>query len=308
MHRFFFTPMFFLLAAAGFTQNAIPNPGFEIWVTGGSFLNPYEEPEHWGTPNPTTNGFDFETATKTTDPQFVHSGNAALKLRTHHIAIIDVYAQGAVVTGEVSIAGIPPVAQVTGGIPFNLRPDALKAWIKYFPQGADTAQVGMLLSKWNDETGMRDTVGTALLQLSETVQNYTEFEIPLEYMLEEDPDTMLIGVICSSFYAPELGTEMYVDDLSLVYEPSSVADRMGRNLVVYPNPATSRVWFDAPDAVEVKILNSMGQVVLQRKLSTGENNVVLEGLPSGLYLLELRDGQGARIGVSRVVVNSIDDL
>ncbi len=288
-------------------QNAIPNPGFEEWVSGGSIFNPYEEPQSWGTPNPTTNGFGFVTATKTTDPQFVHSGNAALKLRTHHIAIINVYAQGAAVTGEVSIAGIPPIAQVTGGIPFNLRPDAMKAWIKYFPQGADTAQVGMLLSKWNNETGMRDTVGTALLQLSETVQNYTEFEIPLEYILEEDPDTMLLGVICSSFFEPVLGTEMYIDDLSLVYEPSSVADRFGRKLMVYPNPATSRVWFDAPDAIEVRILNSMGQVVLQKNLSSGENHVALDGLSSGLYLFELMDKQGARIGVSRLVVNLIDD-
>ncbi len=292
-----------LISLAGTAQNTIPNPGFEIWVTGGSILNPYEEPEHWGTPNPTTNGFGFETATKTTEPQFVHSGNAALKLRTHHIAVLDVYAQGAAVTGEVSIAGIPPIAQVTGGVPFNLRPDALKAWIRYFPQGGDTAQVGMLLSRWNAGTGMRDTVGTALLQLFETVQNYTEFEIPFEYLLGGDPDTMLLGAICSSFFEPVMGTEMYVDDLSLVYNPSSVGDGLAREPKIYPNPATTHVWFDAPDAVEVRIINSMGKVMLRKNLSNGENYVALAGLPSGLYLLELMDKQGARIGVSRLVVS-----
>jgi hypothetical protein len=60
-------------------------------------------------------------------------------------------------------------------------------------------------------------------------------------------------------------------------------------LQVYPNPARDRVVIEGMEAVEVKVYNTSGQMV---KCVWGTNEINVEGLPEGVYLLRIMDAVG----------------
>ena len=58
---------------------------------------------------------------------------------------------------------------------------------------------------------------------------------------------------------------------------------------VYPNPARDRVVVEGMEAVEVKVYNTSGQMV---KCVRGTNEIDVEGLAEGVYLLRIVDDEG----------------
>ena len=58
---------------------------------------------------------------------------------------------------------------------------------------------------------------------------------------------------------------------------------------VYPNPARDRVVVEGMEAVEVKVYNTSGQMV---KCVRGMNEIDVEGLAEGVYLLRIMDAEG----------------
>ena len=62
------------------------------------------------------------------------------------------------------------------------------------------------------------------------------------------------------------------------------------NLVaVYPNPASGVVRIEGVEAEEVRVYNAFGQVV---KTVRNSNEVSLEGLPQGVYMMRIADTEG----------------
>ena len=66
---------------------------------------------------------------------------------------------------------------------------------------------------------------------------------------------------------------------------------------VYPNPAKDRVAIEGIEAAEVQVYNALGQVV---KTVQGTNEVCMEGMPQGIYMLCITDAEGKR-HVARVM-------
>ena len=58
---------------------------------------------------------------------------------------------------------------------------------------------------------------------------------------------------------------------------------------VYPNPTRDRVVIEGMEAVEVKVYNTSGQMV---KCVRGTNEIDVEGLAEGIYLLRIMDSDG----------------
>jgi len=67
---------------------------------------------------------------------------------------------------------------------------------------------------------------------------------------------------------------------------------------VFPNPAMDIVYIEGAEAAEVQVYNALGQLV---KTVQNTNEVNLEGLLQGVYLLRVRDAEGA-VFVKRVTV------
>ena len=69
-------------------------------------------------------------------------------------------------------------------------------------------------------------------------------------------------------------------------------------LCFYPNPARDRVVIEGMEAVEVMVYNTFGQMV---KCVRGTNEIDVEGLAEGVYLLRITDADG-RSHAARVAV------
>ena len=77
-----------------------------------------------------------------------------------------------------------------------------------------------------------------------------------------------------------------------------IGENVSQVVAVYPNPATDRVVIEGIEAAEVRIYNTLGQVV---KTVRGTNEIDLSGLVEGVYLLRITDVDG-RSHAARVVV------
>ena len=58
---------------------------------------------------------------------------------------------------------------------------------------------------------------------------------------------------------------------------------------VYPNPASETLRIDGLEADEIQVYNALGQLV---KVVRGTNEVNVNSLPEGLYLLRITDAEG----------------
>ncbi len=77
---------------------------------------------------------------------------------------------------------------------------------------------------------------------------------------------------------------------------------------MYPNPAQNQLFFDwktgafpSNGTVEIQVYNTLGQLVLTSNLEQGEKRMSIEGLESGLYLVEVSIG-GEWIGGEKLIV------
>ena len=89
---------------------------------------------------------------------------------------------------------------------------------------------------------------------------------------------------------------MFADGITAVNEPESVVEV----LFVYPNPATGLIYIEGVEVAEVQLFNTLGQKV---KTVLGNNEVNVDDLPQGMYLLRIMAADGtsrvARVAVSR---------
>ena len=80
---------------------------------------------------------------------------------------------------------------------------------------------------------------------------------------------------------------------------TGVADEHGNDgITVSPNPASGLVRIEGACVAEVKVHNILGQMV---KTIQSANTFSISGLPAGLYLLRIMDGEGATV-TRRIVV------
>ena len=66
-------------------------------------------------------------------------------------------------------------------------------------------------------------------------------------------------------------------------------EEVAESIGVYPNPAKDRVVVGGMEAVEVKVYNTSGQMV---KCVRGTNEIDVEGLAEGVYLVRIMDSKG----------------
>ena len=283
-------------------QNEIPNPGFEYWEQFGTIFNNYEEPVGWSTSNAETVIFQFQTATKVEDDQFVYSGNYALKLRTHYIGILNLSVPGGVATADLNINLAIQSIEASGGVPFSLRPSALQGWYQYIPAAQDSARIGMLLSRWNPVNQLRDTVATAIFETTELTNGYIPFSTDFEYQSELNPDTMIIGILCGKVVDPPEGTEMYVDDLSLVYDAVSSFQNKVNRINAFPNPARNRIFYNAPSAEIIELWTVQGVQSKTYNVLDQSDVINVEHVPPGLYIMRFYTSSGRVIGQSRITI------
>lgn len=196
-----------------FSQDTIPNPGFEDW-TGGS----PDQPIGWGTANAIHIQLN-NCATKGTAAGDTNSGAAAIILTTVQVSGGGQTwrVAGTAVSGGQINQSYP---FVSGGIPYALRPTFLRGFCKYLPQqssalyngnpvGIDVSNIQVTFTKWNGTD--RDTIGQG--QLSPSNNTYAAFAVPITFTTTAAPDTVQIVLASSKGLETAQGSKLYVDDL-----------------------------------------------------------------------------------------------
>ena len=79
---------------------------------------------------------------------------------------------------------------------------------------------------------------------------------------------------------------------------TSVEEINEKVISVYPNPAMETVTIDGVEASEVQVYNALGQLV---KTMRNSNEVSLEGLPQGVYMVRIADAEN-KVFTAKVAV------
>ncbi|MFO7790320.1 MAG: T9SS type A sorting domain-containing protein [Bacteroidales bacterium] len=248
-----------LLLCVGVFGQTIPNNDFENWETNS---DGFEVPVNWGTSNENIYGAEFNTVSPVdTDVYSETYAAKATNVTQNLIGMGDVTLPGIITLGEFVLDLVAAEGSIEGGLPFTDRPYYLKGYFKSAPATGDSTMIAIGLSKWNDTTEERDTIGWGIMYSVDTVDTWTEFEIPIDWTSTENPDSMNIVISPSNLMGNDVfieGSSVTVDSVWLDYtEPEE------NNILAVESLAGITVDYGTvfgdipfPDSVEVTLSNA----------------------------------------------------
>ena len=268
----------------------IPNPSFECWDT--THLPLYEDPCNWTSYNYfAAQGYPVFVF-KTTD---AHTGNYAIEVRTVGYTnplppfnpLVDV---GRAQTGTDYQNG-------PNGFPYTQRPSTFSAWVKYLPQGIDSAEIKIKLYKWSVSLGQPQDVATAVFYVSGSSSQYQckmgTFSYVPPFTLSGNPDTASVYISSSFDNNTTAGSIVKVDDIAFGNCTVGIQDVAGNNFspTFYPNPASDVISFSSlpPGADRVKIFEITGKMVAADAVSNSRARVDVRTLMPGIYFYGVYD-------------------
>jgi|GEM_PF-892729 len=199
-------------------------------------------------------------------------------------------------TGEFEPDFSNPLNSYKPGKPFSARPLKFTGYYKYIPvnieEGLDSLEIYAILTKWNTTTLKADTIGTAYMTHGDATTEWTYFDLPMQYVSAETPDTVIIVFTPSKdgrlFPPPYVGngSTLMVDLVNFEY-PVGIAD-LGTPLSLFPNPSFDRIhiqYADRENADEWIIVNSAGAEVSHQQIIQSNFSIEVEigDLPPGIY-------------------------
>ena len=272
-------------------STTIPNPDFENWNGG--------KPNSWDISNETILGVQFTTGTQDNNP---HSGSKALQLETIEKTVPlagAVALPGLATLGDFVLNVAQQSAVVTGSIQFNSRPSSFKGYYKALPLGGDKSFIIAYFIKLNPLTQSVDTLGKAKLLESNTINTWTQFNIPVAWTSSDNPDNMNIILSSSNVTSGTngnigyiKGSKLWVDNLSLEYIITGAEEIvMNGGAKVFPNPVRDKlnITFGTKKQNRSFVLVDMtGKILFE---TTTHNNITIEmsEYPQGIYILNIYD-------------------
>jgi hypothetical protein len=263
-----------------------PNGDFEDWISFSA-----EEPDHWTTSNIFTLLSSSVSVTKSTDS---HSGNFSARIENQSTLFNDTL--GFITNGYLSDDG------PAGGMAVDDVPEKLSGYYKYTPVDSDTAIGALTLYKYNPATGKPTMLDSAYVALP-AADDWTYFEIPVDYYSLPEPDTVNIAFSSGNLdklgVLVPVGSQLWIDDLAITYKPHLVGTdekRKDQPFTVYPNPANRALVVDLSNLirqpVEVSLYNTSGdRIVIKKGLAGGSMTFDVEDLTAGIYFYRIKTAQ-----------------
>lgn len=179
--------------------------------------------------------------------------------------------------GDLMMGANPPYVWISNNY--------LNFWLKFTLGGLDKNTNGMVYNRAlsNQYRIYRD--GEFIKEIQYTFQ--THF-IDTEFTKESDVEYCVTAVYGDEESEPVCVTATI----------TGVSESGNEEITISPNPANDIVRIDGAKVAEVKVYNVLGQLV---KTAPNANTFSISGLPAGLYLLRITDGEGATV-TRRIVV------
>jgi hypothetical protein len=274
---------FCLFTSAAFAQ-MLPNGDFENWTNDSTAVS-------WtGTITMTMPPITFYTLYK--EP-IGHSGFAG-KMITQPAPIVSIPTTGFCNYGVAgfNISTMSPF--FTGGVPISMKPTKVKGYFKYENNVGDTMSIGACCFLAGDTLGLGEFTTTT------ATPAWTLFEVPITYSLPGTPDTINVVMFSSAGLAPQLGTTLYVDDVSM--ETGSDIGEISMDVLnAYPNPVNDIMNIDLDGTFNlIKLYNNSGQLVFTDATTAQKYSLNLNTYSNGIYFVEVSNG-GKRM-LKKIVV------
>lgn len=258
----------------------LPNASFEAWSLTGND----EKPDDWNQLNESlpdaVAAFVPKTCYKETNP---HTGTYCVKLETVNVSFQGPV-NGILTTGDIITS--PPYG-VNGGLPYPYRPDSLVGWYKSAPASGDLCTIEITLLDVN-----ADTVGRGKFYTPATaVTTWTRFAVAIVYNNAQVPDKAITLASSSDGFNAVVGSLLWVDDFSLVFNPVSIEENVNSLVKVFSNNGILYV-----DLSETELENPIlylyaldGKLVASRNLQNNSMNEINLGLTEGVYLYSIQN-------------------
>ena len=267
-------------AVSAEAQN-IPNAGFESWTAGFG----YDDPNSWGTLNAASILGLPISVTKSTER---HGGSFSAKVET--MSTIDSSGQETPSPGFMFIGSVN-IFQGTGvfGTSFTAKPDSLVGWVKCNSVNGDTSGVVLQLTKWDAIAMTKEEIGFGVYSTTSSNSSFYRFSVPIEYVSENTPDTMSVFVLSGN---GQIGSAIWVDDLSLIYNTSSIGELNGTSFEVFPNPVNDELSISSKIIDKMEVYSATGILIDHIILDSGLIYTYdTKKLANGLYLVKNSKGE-----------------
>ena len=186
---------------------------------------------------------------------------------------------------------------ISPGVPVRGNVSEVKAFIRYLPdaESTDTARIIVATTRRNPERQMSEPVAMGMFVIENPMPTYTEISIPL--MISEDnltADSISLVIVVGGLNA-SLNTKLWIDNISLVGQPLSVAEKEIFPYSVYPNPTTEIISITPGHSqllYSVKLFDISGKLVIEKESLRNHTTLDVRDIAKGVYLLELTQEQG----------------
>ena len=157
--------------------------------------------------------------------------------------------------------------------------------------------MGWGLTKWNN--GTRDTIGFGAISVSASLNSWTYFEIPLQYLRTETPDTMNILILNSNPLdnVDHTGSVMWIDNLSFNYGTVGIEGvTFSKELNIYAGSDARQLVlssaFTKPEHLDISLYNMAGIEAgrWQRTMQQSIEHLDISNLPPGTYVIRVTSG------------------
>lgn len=272
-----------MMTGISLSAQTFPNAGFESWSVAGSYSSDTLPSQWWS--------MYCNTTHQSSD---AYQGDYATRIQGYFSCGI---AQGIMVNGQ-KPANYYNI--IESGTPFTAKPVSISGFYKYTDaEPGDSAEVTVILKKYNTATQRRDTVGLGTAALA-AAGGYTSFTVSINYLLPaETPDSIIIMFNSSKYNLVNTSTwtlpNLYIDRIALS-QSASVAgiteDPAGLfQATVYPNPfsgsATVSVEGDLSkvSGLRLDVFDASGRKVWSGNVD--QNTVILSEIAKGNYMYTL---------------------
>lgn len=294
-----------------FSQTTIQNGDFELWENTGSAT---EEPTFF---NSNRTGTDWATSGPQTcyrDASTFHGGSYSVRMETKTFVVAVV--NGSVTTGIVNAPTTNKADGYLGTIKntdlsdirrmaFVGRPDSLIGWYKYTQGGAaEIGKVKAILHKGNyydpeaassyhPDSSINKIGETTFLTPAGNITSWTRFAVAFNYTSSATPAYIMINTTSSNDQLTSVaGSKLWLDDLSVVYNPSSVNEQSlnenNANVYAYDKNIYVDVVNGKSEQKNIFIYDLTGKLITSQRLpDTKSNTINVSKLNSGLYLYQL---------------------
>jgi hypothetical protein len=177
------------------------------------------------------------------------------------------------------------------GTSFTARPDSLVGWVKCNSVNGDTSGIILQLTKWDAIALTQEQLGFGSFITTSTSTSFYRFSVPIEYVSENTPDSISVFVL-SSIGNGQIGSAIWVDDLSLIYNTSSIGELNGTSFEVFPNPVNDELSISSKTVDKMEVYSATGILINHILIDSGlVASYDTKELANGLYLIKNSKGE-----------------